>query len=539
MLIAVLGLLVLFVPCYLGIQFGASLATLLGVVSMVPITLLVFLPFFEPATLHWDNVAGFPPADPATARFAFYTSWVFIMSWSVFAMEAAACYIGECRNPARDAKIAMTASSLYGFFIYVSLPLMLVVVLGHALGEDPLTVFLAYTEAIFGAGTWVKWVIGIPLVLALLLSVLNALMGCGRSLYQAAHDGVLPKFFQYTNRHGAPDRAMAFNLACSVVVVFIASPLEIYIFSNMGYLLSVCLALFGYFLYRQRRPAVPRPVRMPGFLRYAALGIGIALLFVWIYGGYHAPDLAVGPGKRWLFFLGLGIILLYLPLYAYRRYVEDRRAKAPSDGGGREQLEWAADKKRHRTLPMLMAGIKSRPVYTTLQPDPGGRHHLLAGQGSGGAALLRLLNQMPSGTDACVLYAGETLPGVAEWHLFPTEADLLAELDRTLSGCTMGTRLYAAGSESFLGSAVQVALKHALHGDALQCEHCGSAARRVYCIHCKASNENVTTNVVRCGGCGLHLLVRDHYSRRLAAYMGVMADAEAPGELPPVMEVFR
>ncbi len=27
--------------------------------------------------------------------------------------------------------------------------------------------------------------------------------------------------------------------------------------------------------------------------------------------------------------------------------------------------------------------------------------------------------------------------------------------------------------------------------------------------------------------------MRDHYSRRLAAYMGVMADAEAPGELPP------
>ena len=93
---------------------------------------------------------------------------------------------------------------------------------------------------------------------------------------------------------------MAFNLACSVVVVFVASPLEIYIFSNMGYLLSVCLALFGYFLHRQRHPGVPRPVHMPGFLRYVALGIGVAILFVWIYGGYHAPDVAVGPGKRGL-----------------------------------------------------------------------------------------------------------------------------------------------------------------------------------------------------------------------------------------------
>jgi len=43
---------------------------------------------------------------------------------------------------------------------------------------------------------------------------------------------------------------------------------------------------------------------------------------------------------------------------------------------------------------------------------------------------------------------------------------------------------------------------------------------------------------VQCAGCGRHLLVRDHFSRRLAAYMGVMADAEAPGELPPIQEVF-
>ena len=38
--------------------------------------------------------------------------------------------------------------------------------------------------------------------------------------------------------------------------------------------------------------------------------IEVVTLFLWIYGGYHAPDVAVGPGKRWLFFLGLGIILL-------------------------------------------------------------------------------------------------------------------------------------------------------------------------------------------------------------------------------------
>jgi predicted RNA-binding Zn-ribbon protein involved in translation (DUF1610 family) len=102
----------------------------------------------------------------------------------------------------------------------------------------------------------------------------------------------------------------------------------------------------------------------------------------------------------------------------------------------------------------------------------------------------------------------------------------------------MGTRLYVAGSESFIGSVGQIAAKYDLAGDEVQREQSGSPARRVYCIHCKASQENVTTNVIRCPGCGRHLLVRDHYSRRLAAYMGVMADAEAPGVLPPIEERF-
>jgi amino acid transporter len=136
--------------------------------------------------------------------------------------------------------------------------------------------------------------------------VLNALLGCRRSLYLAVHDGLLPWFSQYTNRHGAPDYAMAFSLAYSVMVVFVASRLENYVSSNMGYLLIIFLDLFGHFVYLRQYQGVPRPVRMPGLLRYVALGIEGATLFVWSYGGYHVPNVAVRPGRRWLFFLGWG-----------------------------------------------------------------------------------------------------------------------------------------------------------------------------------------------------------------------------------------
>jgi len=174
---------------------------------------------------------------------------------------------------------------------------------------------------------------------------------------------------------------------------------------------------------------------------------------------------------------------------------------------------------------MPITGIKSRPIYTTLEPDLGGQHHLLAGQGAGGDALTRLLARMPAGADVEVIRA-------------EGQAEALAALDDALSRRVMGTRLYLAGPEGFLGLAWRLAMTHGLGGGEVQGELAGGAARRVYCIHCKATSEGVTTNVAGCVGCGRHLLVRDHYSRRLAAYMGVMADAEAPGELPTITEVF-
>src|SRR5499427_5311595 len=251
-------LIAIFIPAYLGIRLGAAFATVLGVLSMLPITLIIFLPFFKPSTIHWSNIAGFHAPAHVAVTITFIAAWFFPILWNVIAMEAAACYVGECRGGARDAKIALTAEGLFGVFIYIATPLMFVAVLGLALSTaDPLTMYVTYTEKIFGQGSWVDWFVGVPLIAALVLSVLNAIMGCGRSLYQAAEDGLLPRFFQHRNRHGVPDWAMGFNVVCSMILVLLGSPVRIYIISNGGYLLSCSLALLGYFVYRQLRPAVP------------------------------------------------------------------------------------------------------------------------------------------------------------------------------------------------------------------------------------------------------------------------------------------
>ena len=326
-IIALVGLGVMSIPSFLGIRLGATFATILGIVSMVPLTLLVILPIFQPGKFNVSAVTSFALPAGTEASLGLYAAWIFIMCWSVLAMEAAACYIGECRNPARDARIAMTASGLYGFAIYVLTPIAFVGVLGGAKTFDPLTVYTQFTAALFGEGSLVQWVVGIPLIVALMLSVLNAIMGCARSLYQIAEDGLVPRWFGRLNRNRVPGNAMAFNVTCSAIVLFFGSPLQIYVFSNMGYLLACSLALVGYYIHRSRRPDLARPVRLPGFVQYLALGVGLFGLVIWAVGGYLAADYVVAADQRWLFLLGLAILAAYLPLYWWRQ-VRDPLPKA-------------------------------------------------------------------------------------------------------------------------------------------------------------------------------------------------------------------
>lgn len=199
---------------------------------------------------------------------------------------------------------------------------------------------------------------------------------------------------------------------------------------------------------------------------------------------------------------------------------------------------------------MLITGIKSRPVYDRLQPMPGGLHHVLAGQGSGGQALLRLLGEMTAAQRAqtTLLYSVESFSGqnhldalkaqrVGELREYPSNAALVEGLRTLLEQAFMGTRLYLAGSESFIGIAMQVANAMDLNRDEVLREHSGTLVRRVWCVHCDTYTENVTQRLFKCPGCGVDLIVRDHYSRRLAAFQAVKADGEVPGELPEAEEL--
>lgn len=199
---------------------------------------------------------------------------------------------------------------------------------------------------------------------------------------------------------------------------------------------------------------------------------------------------------------------------------------------------------------MLRASIKSRPVYGKLSLRSG-HAHLFVADAEGAHAILDLAGGVPPGffESARIIYvpgrsAGTDLPerlrslGAARYHEAPTITAMIPRLAQVLTTARMGLQVYLAGTEGLIGQAMRIASGHGIHHDAISTEHRGSEARRVQCVHCKGVTDNVTTQPMVCSHCGLNLLVRDHYSRRLSAFMGVCIDAEEPGSAPPPEEMF-
>src|SRR5207248_2981650 len=254
--ISIVGILLFFIPAYLGIRFGTVFATLLAFLSMVPVAFII-----------------------------------------VLGAEALS-------NPAL---------------------------------VDPKTIFVTFAGKVFGGagGAFLNWLIALMLIVALALSALNAIMGCARSLHQMSVDGQFPRWFQRINQHGVPDRAMFFNVLCSLVVILAGGAVQIYSFSNVGYTFSFLPVLVGYYLLRKYKPNARRPVRLPEFFKYIALVMAVLYFVIWLYGGIYYSKI----GNTLVYYLaGWGVLIAYLPLYWYRVDVEDQRSMetpgAPAAGAG-------------------------------------------------------------------------------------------------------------------------------------------------------------------------------------------------------------
>jgi dimethylamine monooxygenase subunit C len=202
--------------------------------------------------------------------------------------------------------------------------------------------------------------------------------------------------------------------------------------------------------------------------------------------------------------------------------------------------------------PVDAPSIRSRPVYAPLEPRPG-MVHVIVADDEGAVAVEQMLAKAndrsamlaashvmycpgPTGTD---LSGRLEALGAAQYFRAPTIPALLPRLQRVVADAHMGTQFYLAGTEGLIGQAEREIMGTGFPHASIQKEQRGSTLRRVQCVHCKGITENVATDPFKCSHCGLNLFVRDHYSRRMAAFQGVNIDAEDPGLVPEPVVRFK
>lgn len=191
--------------------------------------------------------------------------------------------------------------------------------------------------------------------------------------------------------------------------------------------------------------------------------------------------------------------------------------------------------------------IKSKPQYSTLSWHDNAIAHVLIAKDAGCLALIKLFQIRCPEEPLQVFITGEEVKQYEEilkvylpdeLKSFQQVPALKTDVNEALKTALMGTQFYIAGDEGFIWECLSMLDEYGVQDRNVEKELCGSLARVVYCVHCKNIDREVHHDIHQCSACQRHLFVRDHFSRRLGAYMGVMIDAEEPGAIPQRQEVY-
>ena len=188
-------------------------------------------------------------------------------AWSTYGFETAVCYTSELTNPGTDTFKAIFFSGILCLVIFILVPFTFQGALGVKAMLDPGIYdgsgVAKAMASMFGTAGVIYFVMVILLILALVLSIITAMAGSSRTLYQGSVDGWLPKYLSYVNDHGAPTRAMWTDLCFNLILLMMSNYLFILAVSNCLYIIFNFINLNSGWLHRIDSGHVRRPWRAP------------------------------------------------------------------------------------------------------------------------------------------------------------------------------------------------------------------------------------------------------------------------------------
>jgi amino acid transporter len=244
---------------------------------------------------------------------------LFIAGWSAYGAELALTYSGEYHQGTREAVRALVIIAMVGVIAFTIAPLILIGVVGTTRAQaDPSAALLPLARIVAGAAGDVVIVL---LIVALVLSLNMITIGSSRALYRMARNGQAPASLGRLNRHDVPGNALIFDLAVNVTLLLAVTllhhghtasiPIALLAASNIGYFISVSLALIAAWLNRRREQGGHQQLKIRAGLMNFALGLAALNFVLIVFGGF-----AWGWAN-----LALGVVVLtgVITVFARRR----------------------------------------------------------------------------------------------------------------------------------------------------------------------------------------------------------------------------
>ena len=262
-----------------GIRVATRLAVLVAAGSATLALLAALVPVLTGA-VDWHRAFSFHLKTPFHGAFGAITSamaGLYLVGFAAPAFEAAACHVGETRDPERNVPRAMFAAASMSTLYFVVLP---VVWLG-SFGPHPLQGQLAETlgpafapllgGAAKAAAVWF-------MVLNMFHGTLQPLAGASRTLSQLSEDGYLPASWMIRNRHDVPWVTTALTAAVAILFLQSGDPTWVLAAANLAYLIGIAMPSVAVWLLRRNEPGRRRPYRAPP----GTIALGVVAAAVWL-----------------------------------------------------------------------------------------------------------------------------------------------------------------------------------------------------------------------------------------------------------------
>lgn len=302
-----------------GVRWASRLAVPIATASAVLAFLSCIIPVAA-GTVDWHLAATFHLDTPFEGRFGKVTSamaGLYLVGFAAPAFEAAACHVGEMRDPEKNAPRAMYASAAMATVYFLVLPVIWLGTIGEKGLAGDLAVTLGPTFApLFGATakSFAIWF----MMFNMFHGTLAPLTGAARTLSQLAEDGFLPELFARRNRWDCPWVAITVTAAFAIGFLLIGDPVWLVAAANFTYLIGISLPSVAVWLLRKDQPDHPRPYRAPR----GTIVLGLIAALVW------GLSTVLGFQQFGLPTVLLGLAMAYsgAALYAFRKLSDRRKA---------------------------------------------------------------------------------------------------------------------------------------------------------------------------------------------------------------------